>query len=64
MKSFILSKLSFGIGVLMAVHGMGIVLWCLLKCGEEESEGRDWNERLGLLSIKVNAIIKYFDHIL
>lgn len=66
MKSLILSKLSFGIEILMAVHSKGIVLCCLLKWGEECSDGRDWSERLGLFAagIKVDAIIEYFDHIL
>lgn len=53
MKLFILSKLSFGIGILMAVHCKGIVLCCLLKCGEEGSEGRDWSERLGLFTASI-----------
>lgn len=50
----------------MAVHSNRIVLWCLLKCREEWSEGLDWSERLGLFtaSIKADAIIKYFDHIM
>lgn len=50
----------------MAVHSKRIVLWCLLKCREEWSEGTDWSERLGLFtaSIKADAIIKYFDHIM
>lgn len=50
----------------MAVHSKGIVLCCLLKCREEWSDGRDWSERLGLFTagIKVDAIIKYLDHII